>query len=102
MINVNNLRLQFGGRVLFEDVNLKFETGNCYGIIGANGAGKSTIFEAITFALFKEYSTKTITDLVRSNKNINEKMEMMVKLTFYSNGHTYRVERGVTLNKSSS
>ena len=71
-------------------------------IVGENGAGKSTIFEAITFALFKEYSTKTITDLVRSNKNINEKMEMMVKLTFYSNGHTYRVERGVTLNKSSS
>ncbi len=71
-------------------------------IVGENGAGKSTIFEAITFALFKEYSTKTLTDLVRSNKNINEKMEMMVKLTFYSNGHTYRVERGVTLNKSSS
>ena len=71
-------------------------------IVGENGAGKSTIFEAITFALFKVYSTKTITDLVRSNKNINEKMEMMVKLTFYSNGNEYRVERGVSLTKSSS
>lgn len=71
-------------------------------IVGENGAGKSTIFEAITFALFKEYNTKTITDLVRSNKNINEKMAMMVKLSFYANGHNYRVERGVTLNKSSS
>ena len=71
-------------------------------IVGENGAGKSTIFEAITFALFKEYSTKTITDLVRSNKNTNEKMEMVVKLSFYSKGHNYRVERGVTLNKSSS
>ena len=48
MINVNNVRLQFGGRVLFEDVNLKFERGNCYGIIGANGAGKSTFLKLIT------------------------------------------------------
>ena len=48
MISVNNLRLQFGGRVLFEDVNLKFEDGNCYGIIGANGAGKSTFLKLIT------------------------------------------------------
>ena len=71
-------------------------------IVGENGAGKSTIFEAITFALFKVYSTKTITDLVRSNKNINEKMETMVKLTFYSNGNEYRVERAVSQTKSSS
>ena len=48
MISVNNVRLQFGGRVLFEDVNLKFESGNCYGIIGANGAGKSTFLKLIT------------------------------------------------------
>ena len=47
MINVNNVRLQFGGRVLFEDVNLKFEDGNCYGIIGANGAGKSTFLKLL-------------------------------------------------------
>ena len=71
-------------------------------IVGQNGAGKSTIFEAISFALFKVYGTKTITDLVRSNKNINEKIEMMVKLSFYANGDDYLVERGVTLNKSSS
>ena len=48
MINVNNLRLQFGGRVLFEDVNLKFDAGHCYGIIGANGAGKSTFLKILT------------------------------------------------------
>ena len=71
-------------------------------IVGQNGAGKSTIFEAISFALFKVYGTKTITDLVRPNKNINEKIEMMVKLSFYANGDDYLVERGVTLNKSSS
>ncbi|WP_296855106.1 AAA family ATPase [uncultured Methanobrevibacter sp.] len=70
-------------------------------IVGENGAGKSSIFEAITFALFKVYSAKTITDLVRSNKNIGDKIEMMVKLTFYTNNHEYRVERSVTLAKSS-
>ncbi len=47
MITVNNVRLQFGGRVLFEDVNLKFTKGNCYGIIGANGAGKSTFLKLL-------------------------------------------------------
>ena len=48
MVLVNNVRLQFGGRVLFEDVNLKFTKGNCYGIIGANGAGKSTFLKLIS------------------------------------------------------
>lgn len=42
MITVNNISLAFGKRPLFKDVNLKFTPGNCYGIIGANGAGKST------------------------------------------------------------
>ena len=42
MITVNNLSFQFGGQLLFKDVDLKFTPGNCYGIIGANGAGKST------------------------------------------------------------
>ena len=41
MITVSNVSVQFGKRVLFNDVNLKFTSGNCYGIIGANGAGKS-------------------------------------------------------------
>jgi len=48
MINVSNLSLRFGKRILFEDVNLKFTTGNCYGIIGANGAGKSTFLKIIS------------------------------------------------------
>ncbi|MDA7802956.1 ATP-binding cassette domain-containing protein [Crocinitomix sp.] len=48
MIQVNNLSLQFGKRVLFEDVNLKFVEGNCYGVIGANGAGKSTFLKILT------------------------------------------------------
>ena len=48
MLSVQNLSLQFGKRVLFDDVNLKFVNGNCYGVIGANGAGKSTFLKILT------------------------------------------------------
>ncbi len=48
MISVSNLSLRYGKRVLFEDVNLKFTEGNCYGIIGANGAGKSTFLKILS------------------------------------------------------
>ncbi|MBE6153335.1 MAG: ATP-binding cassette domain-containing protein [Firmicutes bacterium] len=48
MLVVNNLGLRYGKRVLFENVNLKFEKGNCYGIIGANGAGKSTFLKILS------------------------------------------------------
>ncbi len=47
MITVSNLSIQFGGRKLFQDVNLKFTQGNCYGVIGANGAGKSTFLKLL-------------------------------------------------------
>ena len=48
MITVSNLAIQFGKRILYQDVNLKFTNGNIYGIIGANGAGKSTLLKAIS------------------------------------------------------
>jgi ATPase subunit of ABC transporter with duplicated ATPase domains len=48
MIAVNNLSLQFGKRTLFEEVNIKFTKGNCYGVIGANGAGKSTFLKILS------------------------------------------------------
>ena len=48
MITVSNVSVQFGKRVLFNEVNLKFTSGNCYGIIGANGAGKSTFLRTIS------------------------------------------------------
>ncbi len=48
MITVSNLAIQFGKKFLFQDVNLKFTPGNCYGIIGANGAGKSTFLKLIS------------------------------------------------------
>ena len=48
MITVSNLAIQFGKRILYQDVNMKFTNGNIYGIIGANGAGKSTLLKAIS------------------------------------------------------
>ena len=48
MISVSNLSVQFGKRVLFDSVNISFNKGNCYGIIGANGAGKSTFLKVLT------------------------------------------------------
>jgi ATPase subunit of ABC transporter with duplicated ATPase domains len=48
MLSVTNLSLQFGKRVLFDEVNVKFVNGNCYGVIGANGAGKSTFLKILT------------------------------------------------------
>ena len=48
MITVNNVAVQFGSRKLFDEVNLKFTKGNCYGVIGANGAGKSTFMRVLS------------------------------------------------------
>ena len=48
MLSAHDLRLQFGGRTLFDDVNLKFTPGNCYGVIGANGAGKTTFLKILS------------------------------------------------------
>ena len=48
MLSVSNLSIQFGKRVLFDEVNVTFTTGNCYGIIGANGAGKSTFLKVLS------------------------------------------------------
>ena len=48
MLSVSNLSVQFGKRVLFDEVNVSFNQGNCYGIIGANGAGKSTFLKVLT------------------------------------------------------
>lgn len=60
MITVSNVAVQFGKRVLFNDVNLKFTNGNCYGIIGANGAGKSTFLRTISGELDPTKGTITL------------------------------------------
>ena len=51
MITVSDVSLSFGGQMLFKDVNLLFTAGNCYGVIGANGAGKSTFLKILCGAL---------------------------------------------------
>ena len=48
MLSANGVTVRFGKRVLFEDVNIRFGKGNCYGIIGANGAGKSTFLKLLS------------------------------------------------------
>ncbi len=60
MITVSNVTVNFGGKPLFEDVNLKFLPGNCYGLIGANGAGKSTFLKVLSGALDPNSGTVAI------------------------------------------
>lgn len=61
MINLNNVGLSFGKRQLFDDVNIKFESGNCYGLIGANGAGKSTFLKLLSGELETTKGEITVT-----------------------------------------
>ncbi len=65
MITVNNLSFHFGGQLLFKDVNLKFTPGNCYGVIGANGAGKSTFLRLLCGELEPSTGEISIPDTVR-------------------------------------
>ena len=60
MIATNNISLQFGKRILFDEVNIKFTNGNCYGIIGANGAGKSTFLKILSGEIVPNSGTVTI------------------------------------------
>src|SRR5262245_47206889 len=61
MIGVKNVTLSFGKRVLFDEVNLSFSKGNCYGIIGANGAGKSTFLKILSGEIEPNKGTIDIT-----------------------------------------
>ena len=61
MISANNVTLRFGKKALFEDVNIKFTEGNCYGLIGANGAGKSTFLRILTGQLEPSKGDVTVT-----------------------------------------
>ncbi len=65
MLLVDNVTLQFGGRVLFKNVNLTFDKGNCYGIIGANGTGKSTFLQILTGELEPNNGEVVVTDKQR-------------------------------------
>ncbi len=62
MLQVNNLSLRFGKRILFDNVNLKFTQGNCYGVIGANGAGKSTFLKVLSGEIESTTGDVVVTD----------------------------------------
>jgi ATPase subunit of ABC transporter with duplicated ATPase domains len=62
MITASNLSIQFGKRILFQDVNLIFTPGNCYGIIGANGAGKSTFLKMLYGGLLNTAQAQFLLD----------------------------------------
>ena len=59
MITINKMTLQYGKRVLFDNVNLKLDGERCFGVIGANGAGKSTFLKIITSEIQPNYGTIT-------------------------------------------
>ena len=94
MIQVNNVRLQFGGRVLFDEVNLKFVKGNCYGIIGANGAGKSTFLKLLS-GVIEPSSGEIVIDkgermsVLAQNQNAYDEFSV---LDTVMQGHTKLVE----------
>ena len=67
MIQVNNVSLKFGKRTLFEDVNIKFTNGNCYGLIGANGSGKSTFLKLLA----GEIETTTGEIVISKNERVS-------------------------------
>ena len=67
MIQVNNVSLKFGKRTLFEDVNIKFTNGNCYGLIGANGSGKSTFLKLLS----GELETTTGEIVISKNERVS-------------------------------
>src|SRR6187399_2133025 len=65
MISVKNVTLAYGKRVLFDEVNLNFVKGNCYGVIGANGAGKSTFLKILSGEIEPNKGTVEITPAER-------------------------------------
>ena len=63
MITISNLTLQYGKRVLFDNVNLKFDGDRCYGIIGANGAGKSTFLKILNSEIDEKKNSEILDGL---------------------------------------
>jgi len=80
MISVNNVSLSFGKRVLFDEVNLSFSKGNCYGVIGANGAGKSTFLKILSGEIDPTKGTIDITP--------GERMAVLQQNHFAFDDHT--------------
>ena len=82
MITVSNLGMQFGGQWLFQHVDLQFLPGNCYGIIGANGAGKSTFLRILTGELDSTSGSVTVAEgqrgsVLKQNQNAYDEYSIM-------------------------
>ncbi len=99
MVTVSDLKLSFGDRVLFKDVNLKFTPGNCYGIIGANGAGKSTFLKLLSRELEADsgqisYPSKARMAVLRQEHYQYEELPILdVVIMGYPKLHRIRKER---------
>ena len=76
MLTTSNISLQYGGRTLFERVDLTFSKGNCYGIIGANGAGKSTFLKILSG------QTQNYAKLLMKRNNFIQKKISLKKTVF--------------------
>ena len=70
MLQVTDVSLRFGDRKLFEDVNIKFTEGNCYGLIGANGAGKSTFLKILSGELDAQTGNVSMGKNERDRKSV--------------------------------
>ena len=95
MIQANNVTVQFGGRALFERVNVTFSKGNCYGIIGANGAGKSTFLRILTGDLDSTTGSVEIdptkrVSVLKQNQNAYDDFTVM-DTVIMGNKHLYDV-----------
>jgi ATPase subunit of ABC transporter with duplicated ATPase domains len=82
MISTSNITLRYGKRVLFEEVNIKFTPGNCYGLIGANGAGKSTFLKILSGEIDPQSGTVNITPgermaVLRQNQSAYDQYQVL-------------------------
>ena len=75
MLQVTNVGLRFGDKELYKDVNLKFTKGNCYGIIGANGAGKTTFLKILAGDIEPNTGSVSITEKERMSVLSGEKLK---------------------------
>ena len=95
MITVSNLGMQFGGQWLFQHVDLQFLPGNCYGIIGANGAGKSTFLRILTGELDSTTGAVSIEEgkrlsVLKQNQNAYDEYTIL-DTVIMGNQHLYDV-----------
>ena len=97
MISANNVTLRLGKKALFEDVNIKFTEGNCYGIIGANGAGKSTFLRILSGQLEPTNGSVTMTpgqrlSVLEQNQNKYDR-EVVMDAVMQGNARLFEIMR---------